>query len=358
MPFKEYDADILVFGYPLNMNSTEINVKYKKINLIAIAGGSASGKTTVAEKIAEACNKKNVIFVQMDNYYHDLSNLKVEERKKTNFDHPNAIDMKLLIYDLEQLLLGNAIEEPIYDFKINSRSKNTEIIGPGDVIILDGIFALENPIIRELSTIKILLILILEVDGNKFNTEETVLNEIIRLNEEITSEHVEIKNFITASEIKNGSAELHAKTDSKYTGQVNITITAKDKIALDSKITNKEVNDNKFNTEKAVLDEIIKQNKDVTANDVEIKKFKAASERTAGSAELHAKADSKYTGKVNIIITKVDTEEERLVKIIKKIKVANDKERYGLVEQRINIYFTNENMLIDNENKTLKFDNL
>ncbi|BDT03736.1 hypothetical protein SHM_13820 [Spiroplasma ixodetis] len=77
------------------------------------------------------------------------------KKEKTNFDHPNAIDMKLLIYDLEQLLLGNAIEEPIYDFKINSRSKNTEIIGPGDVIILDGIFALENPIIRELSTIKI-----------------------------------------------------------------------------------------------------------------------------------------------------------------------------------------------------------
>lgn len=130
-------------------------MKYKKINLIAIAGGSASGKTTVAEKIAETCNKKNVVFVIMDNYYHDLSNLPPEERKKTNFDHPNAIDMTLLIHNLEQLLLGNAIEEPIYDFKINSRSKNTEIIGPGDVIILDGIFALENPIIRELATIKI-----------------------------------------------------------------------------------------------------------------------------------------------------------------------------------------------------------
>ncbi len=130
-------------------------MKNKKINLIAIAGGSASGKTTVAEKIAEACNKKNVVFVQMDNYYHDLSILTPEERKKTNFDHPNAIDVRLLIHDLKQLLLGNTIEEPIYDFKINSRSKNTEIIGPGDVIILDGIFALENPIIRELATIKI-----------------------------------------------------------------------------------------------------------------------------------------------------------------------------------------------------------
>lgn len=130
-------------------------MKYKKINLITIAGGSASGKTTVAAKIAEACNKKNVVFVQMDNYYHNLSHLKIEERKKTNFDHPNAIDTQLLIQHLEQLLLGNIIEQPIYDFKINTRSKNTETTGPGDVIILDGIFALENAIIRELSTIKI-----------------------------------------------------------------------------------------------------------------------------------------------------------------------------------------------------------
>ncbi|WP_338987625.1 hypothetical protein [Spiroplasma endosymbiont of Dasysyrphus albostriatus] len=178
---------------------------------------------------------------------------------------------------------------------------------------------------KELSSI----ITKLEVDGNKFNTEKAVLDEIIKQNKDVTANDVEIKNFISASEIKNGSAELYAKADSKYTGQVNITITAKDKIALDSKITNKEVDGNKFNTEKAVLDEIIKQNKDVTANDVEIKNFKAASEGTAGSAELHAKADSKYAGKVNIIITKIDTEEEKLEKIIKKIKTAADKERYG-----------------------------
>ncbi|WDA54165.1 MAG: hypothetical protein PPFGHCPK_00595 [Spiroplasma endosymbiont of Drosophila atripex] len=267
---------------------------------------------------------------------------------------------------------------------------------------------------KELSSI----ITKLEVDGNKFNTEKTVLDEIIKQNKDVTANDVEIKNFKAAAEGTAGSAELHAKADSKYTGKVNITITAKDKIALDSKITNKEVDGNKFNTEKTVLDEIIKQNKDVTANDVEIKNFKAAAEGTAGSAELHAKADSKYTGKVNIIITKVDTEEERLEKIIKKIKVANDKERYGkeyveaykeyfaflektmeakfkidpwvtdqeptdsnstsiflklqdymreirishyrlgLVEQHINIYFTGEKMLIDNENKTFKFDNL
>ncbi len=94
----------------------------------------------------------------MDNYYHDLSKLTLEERKRINFDHPDAFDMELLIHDLEQLLLGNAIEEPIYDFTINTRSKGTKVIGPGDVVILDGIFALENAILRELSTIKSLLI--------------------------------------------------------------------------------------------------------------------------------------------------------------------------------------------------------
>lgn len=98
---------------------------------------------------------------------------------------------------------------------------------------------------------------------------------------------------------------------------------------LSSIITKLEVDGNKFNTEKTVLNEIIRLNEEITSEHVEIKNFKAASEEIAGSAELHAKADSKYTGQVNIIITKIDTEEGRLEKIIKKIKVANYKERYG-----------------------------
>lgn len=129
--------------------------KNHKVSLIAIAGGSASGKTTVAKKIAEACKDKDVVFIEMDNYYKDLSHLSREERKKTNFDHPNAFDFHLLIHNLEQLLLGNAIEEPIYDFKVNSRSKKVRVIKPGDVVIFDGIFALENQEIRNKATIKI-----------------------------------------------------------------------------------------------------------------------------------------------------------------------------------------------------------
>lgn len=126
-----------------------------KVSLIAIAGGSASGKTTVARKIAEACKDKDVVFIEMDNYYKDLSHLSIIERKKNNFDHPNAFDYQLLIHNLEQLLLGNKIEEPIYDFKVNTRSKKVKTIKPCDVIIFDGIFALENQEIRDKAAIKI-----------------------------------------------------------------------------------------------------------------------------------------------------------------------------------------------------------
>lgn len=160
--------------------------KGHKISLIAIAGGSASGKTTVAKKIAEACKGKDVIFIEMDNYYKDLSHLNHEERKKTNFDHPNAFDFHLLIHNLEQLLLGNTIEEPIYDFKANSRSKKVKIIKPGDVVIFDGIFALENQEIRNKATINIyvdtdsdirLLRRILRDVNERGRTLDSVLNQ-------------------------------------------------------------------------------------------------------------------------------------------------------------------------------------
>lgn len=132
------------------------NKKYK-VSLIAIAGGSASGKTTVATRIAEACKQegKNVVFIEMDSYYKDLSYLKPEERKQNNFDHPNAFDYPLLIHNLEQLLLGNNVEEPIYDFKVNSRSKQVRNTKAADVIIFDGIFALENKEIRNRAAIRI-----------------------------------------------------------------------------------------------------------------------------------------------------------------------------------------------------------
>lgn len=126
-----------------------------KSSLIIIAGGSASGKTSLANKIAEIFYDKNIIFIQMDNYYKDLKHLTLEQRKKVNFDHPSTFDMPLLINNLEQLMLGSKIKEPIYDFNLYTRSKETREIEPAEVIIFDGILALENNEIRNKANIKI-----------------------------------------------------------------------------------------------------------------------------------------------------------------------------------------------------------
>lgn len=123
--------------------------------LIIIAGGSASGKTTVSKKIAQEFEKSSVAYLRMDNYYKDLSYLNSEQRKKVNFDHPSEVDFELLLNHLKQLLNGQAVNQPIYDFKNNNRSKEVKIIIPAKVIILDGIFALENSEIRNLANIKV-----------------------------------------------------------------------------------------------------------------------------------------------------------------------------------------------------------
>ncbi|WP_342267030.1 hypothetical protein [Spiroplasma endosymbiont of Villa modesta] len=160
------------------------------------------------------------------------------------------------------------------------------------------------------------------------------------MSEEITSEHVEIKNFITASEIKNGSAELHAKANSKYTGKVNIIIT-------------------KVDTEEERLEKIIKKNK--VANDKE----RYGKEYVEAYKEYFAFLQKTKEAKFKIEPWVTDQEPtdsnkklifDKLENYIRSIRTSHYK--LGLVEQRINIYFTNEKMLIDNENKTLKFDNL
>lgn len=123
--------------------------------LIIIAGGSASGKTTVSKKIAQEFEKSSVAYLRMDNYYKDLSHLSAEQRKRVNFDHPSEVDFELLLNHLKQLLNGQPVNQPIYDFKNNNRSKEVKIIIPAKVIILDGIFALENSELRNLASIKV-----------------------------------------------------------------------------------------------------------------------------------------------------------------------------------------------------------
>lgn len=123
--------------------------------VIAVAGGSASGKTTVIKEIYDALEGKDIAVIKHDDYYKDQSHLTLEERKLTNYDHPSSLENDLLISQLKDLISGKEIKKPIYDFVIQSRSDEYEIVQPHKVIILDGILILEDERIRELTDIKI-----------------------------------------------------------------------------------------------------------------------------------------------------------------------------------------------------------
>ena len=123
--------------------------------LISIAGGTASGKTTVVSKIESYFNKDEVTVVCMDNYYKRRDDISLDDRKKINYDHPDAIDMELLKDHIRMLLAGKEIDSPVYDFSNHNRSNKTITVKPTKVIILEGILALYDEVIRDLSNILI-----------------------------------------------------------------------------------------------------------------------------------------------------------------------------------------------------------
>lgn len=123
--------------------------------LIGIAGGSGSGKSTVARNVAAAMGTASVAFIDMDAYYHSASHLSVEERRKINFDHPNAIDWELLLAQLASLAAGQAIEKPEYDFATHTRSARSVHIPAADVVVVDGILVLTDPRVRAFFDVKV-----------------------------------------------------------------------------------------------------------------------------------------------------------------------------------------------------------
>ena len=131
-------------------------MNHNKPILIGIAGGTASGKSSIANILKdEFQNTKSVNIIKEDDYYKDQSHMPMEERVKTNYDHPFAFDFDLMYEQLNSLLNGKSIEKPIYDYTVHNRSTKTEIVEPSDVIILEGLFALYNPEIRKMEDIKI-----------------------------------------------------------------------------------------------------------------------------------------------------------------------------------------------------------
>ena len=123
--------------------------------LIGIAGGSASGKTTIAQCLKEEFEQtRSVVIIREDDYYKDQSQKTMAERVKTNYDHPFAFDHALMIEQIDALLAGQAIEKPVYDFVQHTRSTVTEVIEPCDVVVLEGLFVLEEPELRKRLNIK------------------------------------------------------------------------------------------------------------------------------------------------------------------------------------------------------------
>jgi len=123
--------------------------------LIGVAGGSASGKSTVTEYITKALGVDNVAVIVLDNYYVSLAELTFEERLKINFDHPDAFDWDLLYSDLVKLCDGNAINMPIYDYINYTRKADSTIVNPVKILVFEGLFALLDPRIRELMSLQI-----------------------------------------------------------------------------------------------------------------------------------------------------------------------------------------------------------
>ena len=124
--------------------------------LILIAGGTASGKTTVVDKIIKSFNPYDVSVICMYNYYKQRDDLTFEERKKINYDHPDSIDMDLLMHHIELLVDNSSIDCPVYNFSLHNRDKSKTIkINPAKVIIIEGILALYDPKIRSMADIQI-----------------------------------------------------------------------------------------------------------------------------------------------------------------------------------------------------------
>jgi len=123
--------------------------------VIGIAGGSGSGKTTVAQEILQRVGPDRIAYIQHDSYYKDLTGLPPAQRAEVNFDHPNSLETELLIAHIEQLKAGRAIEVPIYDFSNHSRTDKSFKVNPRGVIVVEGILIFADAALRSMFDVKI-----------------------------------------------------------------------------------------------------------------------------------------------------------------------------------------------------------
>ena len=125
--------------------------------ILGIAGGTGSGKTFIVDNLLSIYNSNNINVINLDSYYKDLSHMGHQDRVKQNFDHPDSIDIDLIISHLKQISDGNDVDIPIYDFSNHIRLETTKTISQSNVIIVEGIFALHYMQLRKLYTLNVFI---------------------------------------------------------------------------------------------------------------------------------------------------------------------------------------------------------
>ena len=125
--------------------------------LVGVAGGSGSGKTTFAKKILQRVNDPNLALLHQDSYYLPAPPPEIRVHGEPNFDHPEAFDWPLMQNQLERLSLGEQVPVPIYDYNVSRRTKETQQVGPCKALIMEGIFTLWDPAIRNLFDLRVFL---------------------------------------------------------------------------------------------------------------------------------------------------------------------------------------------------------
>jgi len=126
-----------------------------KMLVIGIAGGTGSGKSTVARNVVAQLPNENIAIIDFDSYYKDRKDLSFEERCKVNYDHPDSLDTALLIEHVRALKAGKSVEVPIYDFKTHSRSSETRTVSPTHILVVEGIMAFVDETLRNEFDMKI-----------------------------------------------------------------------------------------------------------------------------------------------------------------------------------------------------------
>ncbi len=125
--------------------------------IIGVAGGTGSGKTTVANRVLERVGAENIAYIPHDAYYIDLGHLPQQERAKTNFDHPDSLETRLLVEHIKHLRASEPIEIPVYDFTTHTRTTKTLHIDPAPIVMVEGILIFAEPELRALCDVKLFI---------------------------------------------------------------------------------------------------------------------------------------------------------------------------------------------------------